>query len=112
MCNEDEDKLYEDYKKAGDIDVLKSQYQEIYFFVNPTGDDMVMKLDSTIQQASSYRPHYHEFAVHFPARFLESVENVLFVGGGDSMVLHEVLKCKYKIVSLVLWELNHRRDLY
>lgn len=108
MCNVDEEELYEDYEKAGDVDVLKSQYQDIYFFVNPTGDDMVMKLDSTIQQASSYRPHYHEFAVHFPARFLESVENVLFVGGGDSMVLHEVLKCKQESGLLVLSEQKPR----
>ena len=93
------------------MEVLRSQYQDIYFFVNPTGDDMVMKLDSTIQQASSYRPHYHEFAVHFPARFLESVENVLFVGGGDSMVLHEVLKCKQKSGLFVLSEQKHRLQL-
>ena len=65
---------------------------------------MVMKLDGTIQQSSSYRPHYHEFAVHFPARFLENVERVLFVGGGDSMVLHEVLKCKYGTLENICCE--------
>ena len=92
MCNDDDEMI--GYVKAGDTEVVYSQYQEIRFFTDPQTKDMVMKLDSTIQQCSSYRPHYHEFAVHFPARFLESVKRVLFVGGGDSMVLHEVLKCK------------------
>lgn len=92
MCN-DEEAGWENYVMTGDEEVIQSQYQAISFFTDPKTHDMVMKLDDTIQQCSSYRPHYHEFAVHFPARFLESVKRVLFVGGGDSMVLHEVLKC-------------------
>ncbi|OEU23481.1 S-adenosyl-L-methionine-dependent methyltransferase, partial [Fragilariopsis cylindrus CCMP1102] len=61
-----------------------------------------MKLDDTVQQCTSYRPHYHEFAVHFPSRFLKQhqVKRVLFVGGGDSMVLHDVLK--YPSLELVV----------
>ena len=94
MCN-DEDDEWAGYTPPGDLEVLQSQYQEIRFLVNSDTEDMLMKLDSTIQQTSAYRPHYHEFAVHFPARFIDTVKRVLFVGGGDSMVLHEVLKCKY-----------------
>ena len=94
MCNVEKVHRWTGYVKAGDKEVIQSQYQAIRFFTDPQTKDMVMKLDDTVQQSSSYRPHYHEFAVHFPARFLESVKRVLFVGGGDSMVLHEVLKCK------------------
>jgi len=39
----------------------------------------------------SYRPHYHEFFVHFPASFLPQMRRAIFVGGGDSMLLHELL---------------------
>jgi len=92
MCNDDPDTYWDTYVIAGDVEIIKSQYQEIFFFTDPQTEDMVMKLDNTVQQCSSYRPHYHEFAVHYPSRFLESVKRVLFVGGGDSMVLHEVLK--------------------
>ena len=94
MCNDEDISEWDDYVPAGDLEVLRSQYQEIRFFTHPETKDMVMKLDDTVQQCSTYRPHYHEFVVHFPARFLETVKRVLFVGGGDSMVLHEVLKCK------------------
>ena len=73
---------------------IRSHYQELFFYADPTTQDMCMKLDDTVQQCTSYRPHYHEFAVHFPARFLTAIKRVLFVGGGDSMVLHDVLKCK------------------
>jgi spermidine synthase len=96
MCNDEDITSWDSYVPAGDVEFLKSQYQEIRFFTDPETKDMVMKLDGTVQQVSTYRPHYHEFAVHFPARFLESVKRVLFVGGGDSMVLHEALKCKQK----------------
>ena len=95
MCNdEDVSSEWNDYIPAGDEEVIKSQYQDIRFFYHPEHKDMIMKLDGTVQQCSSYRPHYHEFAVHYPGRFIEDVRRVLFVGGGDSMVLHEVLKCK------------------
>eukprot|EP00536_Pseudo-nitzschia_multiseries_P011915 jgi/Psemu1/289976/fgenesh1_pg.433_\ len=92
MCNHDDIAEWKDYVPCGDEEVIKSVYQDIRFLVHPETKDTVMKLDSTVQQVSSYRPHYHEFAVHYPARFIETIKRVLFVGGGDSMVLHEVLK--------------------
>lgn len=79
---------------------IRSHYQEIFFYHDQTINDMCMKLDDTVQQCTSYRPHYHEFAVHFPSRFLTEIKRVLFVGGGDSMVLHDVLKCKFCSLSL------------
>ena len=33
-------------------------------------------------------------AVHSSVRFLNQVKRVVFVGGDDSMLLHEMLKCK------------------
>lgn len=100
MCNDEDASAFENYIPAGDEAVIKSQYQEIRFYSDATKKDMVMKLDATVQQCSSYRPHYHEFAVHYPARFIETIKRVLFVGGGDSMVLHEVLK--YPSLELVV----------
>ncbi len=97
MCNDELIDDWDGYVPPGELEVVQSQYQQIRFFHDPNVpdyNDMVMKLDATVQQSTTYRPHYHEFAVHFPARFLDTVERVLFVGGGDSMVLHEVLKCK------------------
>jgi len=92
MCNDEDISDWKGYVPCGDEEVIRSQYQEIRFFAHPETEDTVMKLDSTVQQVSSYRPHYHEFAVHYPARFIDTIKRVLFVGGGDSMVLHEVLK--------------------
>jgi len=63
-----------------------------------------MDLEDTVQICSSYRPHYHEFSSHFAARFVDTVERVIFVGGGDSMMLHELLKYPslQKVVGLEL----------
>jgi spermidine synthase len=38
--------------------------------------------------------------VHYPARFIDTIKRVLFVGGGDSMLLHEALK--YPSLELVV----------
>ena len=53
-----------------------------------------MDLDGVLQICDAYRPHYHEMMVHNTARFLPlgGVKRVLWVGGGDSMLLHEILK--------------------
>ena len=104
MCNDAVPDRWASYKSLGAGPTFNSQYQEIEFTRDPDTMDTIMRLDGTTQQISSYRPHYHEFAVHFPARFLETVKRVLFVGGGDSMVLHEYLKYPSveKVVGLEL----------
>ena len=61
---------------------------------------MCLQLDTTVQICESYRPHYHEMAVHYTALFLNKIKRVLFVGGGDSMLLHETLK--YPSLELVV----------
>lgn len=77
-----------------EVDSFRSQYQKISFTYNPLDRDTCMDLDDTIQICDSYRPHYHEYMVHQTAGFLpkDSIKRVLFVGGGDSMLLHEILK--------------------
>ena len=64
-----------------------------------------MDLDGTIQIYVAYRPHYHDYhecAANQTARFLppNSFRRVSFLGGGDSMLLHEVNK--YESLELVV----------
>jgi hypothetical protein len=93
--DEDFDEVHEEH----------SLYQKIIFKENPTDDDKCLRLDDTLQQCSTYRPHYHEPFVHYSASYLNDgimsgVKRVVFVGGGDSMLLHEVLK--YQGLEMVL----------
>jgi spermidine synthase len=84
------------------IETFKSQYQTITMLQDESNRDTCMDLDDTMQICGSYRPHYHEYMVHQTARFLpkDSIKRVLFVGGGDSMLLHETLK--YPSLELVV----------
>jgi spermidine synthase len=86
------------------IEDLQTNYQKLWFMTREEDNDVCMNLENTLQICSNYRPHYHEFFVHFPARFIENIERVIFIGGGDSMLLHEVLKYPslQKVVGLEL----------
>jgi len=86
------------------LEGLKTHYQELNFAFRQEDGDICMDLEDTVQICSSYRPHYHEFSSHFAARFVDNIKRVLFVGGGDSMMLHEVLKYPSleKVVGLEL----------
>ena len=75
-----------------DLETVHSLYQKITFAYNPYMKDTCLDLDDVTQICSSYRPHYHEMAVLHSAKYLEKVERVAFVGGGDSMLLHDILK--------------------
>ncbi|KAL7537733.1 hypothetical protein ACHAWF_005879 [Thalassiosira exigua] len=57
-------------------------------------------MDGTLHTCASTRPHYHEVFVHYAARFVKEVKRVVFIGGGDSKVLHEALK--YPSLELVV----------
>ena len=96
-CDNDELLSFPDYDL---VETVRSTYQLMSFQDRESPLDMCMDLDETLQICSSYRPHYHEFAAHFPARYIETVKRVIFVGGGDSMLLHEVLK--YPSLELVV----------
>ncbi|KAL3794295.1 hypothetical protein HJC23_012420 [Cyclotella cryptica] len=78
----------------------RSFYQEVAWSENANKPDVCMSLDDILQICNSYRPHYHEPYVHFPAAYLKDMKRIVFIGGGDAMLLHEALK--YPNVELVL----------
>jgi spermidine synthase len=86
------------------LEGLKTHYQVLNFAFREEHEDICMDLEDTVQICSSYRPHYHEFSSHFAARFVDNIKRVVFVGGGDSMMLHEILKYPSleKVVGLEL----------
>jgi spermidine synthase len=89
VCDDSEQMEFQDYT---DLASIKSPFQEMLFYMRDEDKDMCFSLDTTVQICSSYRPHYHEAIVHYTARFLPTIKRVLWVGGGDSMLLHEILK--------------------
>eukprot|EP00555_Chaetoceros_dichaeta_P002053 CAMPEP_0198248886 /NCGR_PEP_ID=MMETSP1447-20131203/544_1 /TAXON_ID=420782 /ORGANISM="Chaetoceros dichaeta, Strain CCMP1751" /LENGTH=1199 /DNA_ID=CAMNT_0043933377 /DNA_START=21 /DNA_END=3621 /DNA_ORIENTATION=+ len=88
VCDIDKIMEFNDYDI---LEEIQTPYQFISVMHNPTTEDTCFDLDDTVQICSNYRPHYHEMSVHYAARYLKRIERVLFVGGGDSMLLHEVL---------------------
>mmetsp|Transcript_12205 Transcript_12205/g.25735 ORF Transcript_12205/g.25735 Transcript_12205/m.25735 type:complete len:1004 (+) Transcript_12205:119-3130(+) len=101
-CNDPYDDSHDDFEEVA---LEKSLYQTVIFEENLIKEDKCLRLDETLQQCSSYRPHYHEPFVHYSASYLNKdlmsgVKRVVFVGGGDSMLLHEILK--YEELELVL----------
>jgi len=100
--NMDEILSFEDYDT---LDTIKSHYQELEFKHNPYTTDVCFSLDGTCQICGNYRPHYHEMSVHYAARYLTSLTRALFVGGGDSMILHELLQYP-SIETVVALELD------
>jgi spermidine synthase len=71
----------------------ESHYQLMNYYHDPETKEMCFHIDGVHQQCTSYRPHYHEMGVHLPARYLpEGLKRVLWIGGGDAMLLHEFLK--------------------
>ena len=84
------------------VSIERSLYQDVIFEENLMVQDKCLWLDQVMQQCSSYRPQYHEPFVHLSASYVpnNNVKRVVFVGGGDSMLLHEILK--YPSLELVL----------
>lgn len=90
-------------KLAGFKDAVyetRSYYQEVAWSENANKPDVCMSLDDILQICHSYRPHYHEPYVHFPAAYLKEMKRIIFIGGGDAMLLHEALK--YPNVEMVI----------
>ena len=87
-----------------EIERRQSNYQRLSFWERERDDDICMNIEDTLQICNSYRPHYHEYFVHYPARYMDKIERVIFIGGGDAMLLHEVLKYPNlkKVVGLEL----------
>jgi hypothetical protein len=82
------------------VKTTESQYQQIKFYHNVGSDNTCLTLSGWIQACSNFRPHYHEAVVHVPAQYVSDVKRVLFMGGGDNMILHEILK--YPNLELVV----------
>lgn len=93
-----------DFRDYAVLDEIESPYQKITFFTDLDDGDMCFDLDNIVQICSSYRPQYHEMAVHYAARYLDSVKRIAFIGGGDSMLLADSLKYPgiEKIIGLEL----------
>jgi spermidine synthase/S-adenosylmethionine/arginine decarboxylase-like enzyme len=92
-----------DRMKFKDYDALeftKTTYQRMTFVEKNATDDICMDLDDIVQICASYRPQYHEYVTHAAARFVQTIKRVIFIGGGDSMLLHEALR--YPDVELVV----------
>ena len=90
------------------LDEIRSFNQAIDYYYNEETEDACLFLDEYLHACASNRPHYHEVFVHYPAHFLDKVERVLFIGGGDSMVLHEVLKYNDQLKLVVGLELDQQ----
>jgi spermidine synthase len=72
---------------------IESHYQTLEYFSDPKTKEMCFYLDGVWQICTSYRPQYHEMGVHETIRYLpHEPKRILWVGGGDSMFLHEILK--------------------
>jgi len=100
-CDNKEIMQFNDYE---DRESLKSVYQTLTFVEKEEIDDVCFDLDDVVQICSSYRPHYHEYNMDYAARYLNDIKRVIFVGGGDSMLLYETLKYPTveKVVGLEL----------
>ncbi|CAJ1959647.1 unnamed protein product [Cylindrotheca closterium] len=100
-CDNGEVMMFHDYTH---LESLQTNYQPVGFEYNEEMDDVCMDIDNIVQICSCYRPQYHEFVTHYAARFIDTVKRVLFVGGGDSMLLFEALKYPTleKVVGLEL----------
>lgn len=83
-------------------DGSESSFQTVDIYYNDQKKDACLFLNEYLHACLSNRPHYHEVFVHYPAHFLEKVKRVLFIGGGDSMVLHEALKYDGNELELVV----------
>ena len=72
-----------------------SIYQQIDvydFEKNKYNIDRCLVLDNELQLCLSHEKKYHEFMTHFPGYYLNKINNVLIIGGGDCMNLREVMK--------------------
>jgi len=97
VCEIEEIMEFNDYDV---VEEIQTPYQFISVIHNFETKDTCFDLDDTVQICANYRPHYHEMSVHYAARYIKSINRVLFVGGGDSMLLYEVLQ--YPSLELVV----------
>ena len=90
---------------TADIIERKTAYQSmkwIHYGYDEKRTDTCLWLDGFLHSCNSIRPHVHELIIHYPASFLpkNSLKRVLYVGGGDLILLHEIMK--YDSIELVM----------
>ena len=83
---------------------VRSEYQNICFTTDVNDGDVCLVLDNEIQICDSYNAIYSEVYAHLPIAFLPFAESAIIVGGGDCLLLQELLKYKSikRIVQLEL----------
>jgi hypothetical protein len=79
---------------------LKGYYQDLEFYYVSDVDNTYMNMATWLHSSSNFRAHYHEAAIHVPLQYIKDVKRVLYIGGGDNMVLHELLK--YDHIELIV----------
>jgi len=79
---------------------VKGFYQELDYLYESDVDNTYMNMEGMLHSASNFRAHYHESSIHVPLQYVKDVKRVAYIGGGDNMVLHEVLK--YPDLELVV----------
>jgi len=75
-------------------------YQTLMYSYEDNIDNTYMDMAGMLHSASNFRAHYHESAIHHPLQYVKDVKRVAYIGGGDNMVLDEVLK--YPNLELVV----------
>jgi len=104
-CDRSESMAFPDFQN---VEKIQSQYQKISFEHNPKDNDVCFDLDGIVQICADYRPHYHEMMVHYTARYLTDIKRILWVGGGDSMLLYEFLKYYPTLEFVIGLELDQK----
>ena len=78
----------------------KSFYQDLDFFWETGVDNTYMKMSLWLHSSSNFRAHYHESVIHVALQYVENPKRVAYIGGGDNMVLSELMK--YPGIELVV----------
>ncbi len=96
--------LHQDYRlmisKSSMVYSGKTAYQSVEIFQNDTLGKVLI-LDGIIQLTEADEANYHEMMSHVPLFSLDSVNNVLIIGGADGGVLREVVKHQVNRIVIV-----------
>jgi spermidine synthase len=100
MCCADGE-MIDDGKLIGEV---KGFYQKLKYYYEAESDNTYMIMATWLHSASNFRAHYHESVIHVALQYVKNPKRVAYIGGGDNMVLAEVLKYPgiEKVVGLEL----------
>ena len=89
-----------DWSGYDSVENRRTSKQDISVIRHPETRNTCYALDNVWSACTSYRAHFYEMLVHYAARFVDKMERILVIGGGNSMVLHELMK--YSELDLVV----------